>query len=521
MLKLQNVSISRGARVLIEGINFALYEKMTVGLIGANGSGKSSLFAAIRGDLEHSGIIDKKNNLAIASLEQEVGALDISTLNYTISGHPALAKVFEKLTIAEQTEDYDTIMDCHHKLAELDGYSAEARAAKILIGLGFTQEQLTQPVKSFSGGWRIRMSLAKCLFAPSDMLLLDEPTNHLDLETIIWLEDFLKYYPGAVIIVSHDRDFLDHTVTHIAHVEHAQFKLYTGSYSTFELLRAQQIAAQNSQFKKQQAHIQHLMQFVDKFRAKATKARQAQSRLKAIEKMELVKPIHESSPFSFEFLKPDRMPNPMLTMSKANIGYGEKIILKQVNFSLRVGERIGLLGINGAGKTTFIKSICGELAPLSGRIEPASSLRIGYFAQHQIDYLPINYSPLEYLKELRPEKSERELLSYLGSFAFNRDQSLSPMKQFSGGEKARVALALIIWQKPNLLLMDEPTNHLDLEMREALSFALQGYEGAMILVSHDRYLMRSLVDELFLIDQGKLIKYEGSVEDYQTGRTLK
>lgn len=518
MLKLQNASISRGARVLIENINFAIYEKMTVGLIGANGSGKSTLFAAIRGEIEFSGIIDKKNNLMIASLEQEVPALDMSVRNYTISGNQQLFKVLLALSLAEQKEDYDAVMHCHHELAELDGYSAEARAAKILIGLGFSQEQLSLPVKAFSGGWRIRMSLAKCLFSPSDLLLLDEPTNHLDLETILWLENFLKYYPGAILIVSHDRDFLDQTVTHIAHVESNQLKLYTGNYSTFEVLRAQQIALQNSQFRKQQAHISHMMKFVERFRAKATKARQAQSRLKAIEKMELVKPIFESSPFSFEFLKPDRMPNPMLTMRKANIGYGENIVLKQITFSLRAGERIGLLGVNGAGKTTFIKSICGELKPFSGLVEPASSLRIGYFAQHQIDYLPLDYSPLEYLKELQGHKSERELLSYLGSFAFNRDQSLSPMKQFSGGEKARIALALIIWQKPNLLLMDEPTNHLDLEMREALSFALQAYEGAMILVSHDRYLMRSLVDELFVIDSGRLSQYEGSVEDYQTGR---
>lgn len=519
MLKLQNVTIARGAKVLIEHINLALYEKMSVGLIGANGSGKSSLFAALRGELEiASGELDIKKNLAISSLAQEIPGLTCSALQFTITGDAALAAVWERLNRAEQEENYDEVMECHHQLAEMDGYSAEARAAKILVGLGFSQQQLNEPVSHFSGGWRMRLGLAQCLFAPSELLLLDEPTNHLDLEAIFWLEDFLTHYPGAILMVSHDRDFLDKTVTHIAHLDKQRLKLYTGNYSAFELLHAQQIALQNAQYRKQQLQIAHMMKFVERFRYKATKAKQAQSRLKAIEKMQLVEPIYAESPFHFTFLAPDRMPNPMFTLRKANLGYGEHIVLKNVNFTIRAGERIGLLGINGAGKSTLIKTICGELKPLSGIIEPASSLTIGYFAQQQVDYLPIDHTPLELLKDMRRTSTEKELVAYLGSFAFGREQALTPIKRFSGGEKARLALALIIWKKPNLLLLDEPTNHLDLEMRQALSFALQEYPGALLLVSHDRYLTRTLVDELYIIDQGKLQRYEGSIEDYQASK---
>lgn len=516
MLKLLDLGISRGAKVLIQHVNLDIFEKMVVGIVGANGSGKSSLFAAIRGELEPShGEISSKRDLRVSSVEQETPASDISAIEYAISGDKALFTVFHRLHQAEQHQDYDAMMECHNQLAEMDGYSAEAKAAKILIGLGFSHEQHSQPVKSFSGGWRMRLNLAKCLFAPSELLLLDEPTNHLDLEAIFWLEEYLKHFSGAILLVSHDRDFLDHVVSHIAHVENGELKLYSGNYSAFEIQRAQQMAVQNAQFRKQQAHISHMMEFVDRFRFKSSKAKQAQSRLKAIEKMELIKPVYEQAGFRFQFLKPDRMPNPMLSIRKADFGYEHRCIIKQVNFSLMAGERIGLLGVNGAGKTTFIKGMCGQIKPLAGVVEPAPSLNIGYFAQHQIDYLPIEISPLALFKQLPNSKTEKELLNYLGGFGFDRDQSLSPIKQFSGGEKARIALALIIWQRPNLLMLDEPTNHLDLDMRQALSFALQNYEGALILVSHDRYLLRTLVDELFLIEQGKLQKFDGSVEDYQ------
>jgi ATP-binding cassette subfamily F protein 3 len=515
MLTLQNVTLIRGAKTLIENINFAVFDKNIIGIVGANGSGKSSLFAAINGDLEIAkGNIELRKNARVNHLDQEVPGLAISALNYVISSDTELFAVLEQLEKAEHQQNYDIIIECHNKLHELDGYSAEAKAAKILIGLGFSQEQLTEPVKNFSGGWRMRLNLAKCLYAPSDLLLLDEPTNHLDMEAIIWLEEFLRHFPGAILLVSHDRDFLDHTTTHILHIENHQAKLYTGDYSTFEVIRAQQIALQKAQFRKQQAQISHLMDFVNRFRAKASKAKQAQSRLKTIAKMQLVQSVYESSPFHFHFMQPNRMPNPMITMRKVDLGYSEKTVLKKINLNIMSGERIGLLGINGAGKSTLIKALCGELKQQHGVIERSPSLVVGYFAQHQLDYLPLNESPMSILKERWPTITEKEFTAYLGGFGFARDQALSPLKNFSGGEKARVALAIIIYQKPNLLLLDEPTNHLDLEVRQALMIALQEYEGTMILVSHDRYLLRTLVDELYLISNGKVEPFTGSVEDY-------
>lgn len=520
MLQLQKLSLRRGSKTLFENLNLSVYEKNVIGIVGANGCGKSSLFGAIQGEIEiNSGNIEIKKGVRINSVQQEVPALNLSALNYVISGDSQLFNILERLSQAEKHQDYETIMQCHTQLHEFDGYSSEAKAAKILIGLGFLQDQLNQTVKSFSGGWRMRLNLAKCLFAPSDLLLLDEPTNHLDMETIIWLEDFLRVYAGAVVLVSHDRDFLDNITTHILHIENQTTKVYTGNYSSFEILYAQSIALQKAQYKKQQSQIAHMMKFVDRFRAKATKAKQAQSRLKAIAKLELVAPIYESSPFSFEFQKPDRISNPIIAMKNVTLGYDEKIILKKINLSIMTGERIGLLGVNGAGKTTLIKAICGELKPMNGTITKTSAV-IGYFAQHQMDYMPLNESPLFILKEKYQYKTEKELLNFLGGFNFNRDQALTPLKQFSGGEKARFALAMIIMQKPSLLLLDEPTNHLDLEVRQALMLALQKYEGTLILVSHDRYLMRTLVDDLYLVNNGKVERFSGSVEEYQAQSAL-
>ena len=516
MLKLQNISITRGSNLLIDNIDLVAFEKNVIGLIGSNGCGKTSLFAAILGQLEPShGEVQLKKGTKIVSIEQEVPAVEASALSYTISGDTKLFSVLQKLEHAESVNDYAVIMDCHTRLHEIDGYSAEAKAAKILHGLGFSQQEMQQSVKQFSGGWRMRLNLAKCLYTPSDLLLLDEPTNHLDMETIIWLENYLRNYPGAVIMVSHDQDFLDNTVTHIAHIENQHLKLYTGNYSSFEIQHSQAIALQNAQYRKQQTQINHMMKFVARFSASASKAKQAQSRLKAIEKMELVQPVFDKSPFKFEFMQPGRMPDPMLTLKKVELGYDTKVILRNINLNLMAGQRVGLLGINGAGKSTLIKCICGELKPLQGMVERPSKLVIGYFAQHQVDHLDLEGTALSQLRDIAEGEGEKRLISYLGSFGFSRDQSLSPLKQFSGGEKARVALALMIWQRPNLLLLDEPTNHLDLEMRQALTMALQNYQGALVLVSHDRHLMRTLVDELYLIDKGQLSSYDGSVESYQ------
>jgi len=516
MLTLQNLALSQGPTVLVEGIHLSIFPGQIVGVTGRNGCGKSTLFSTILGRHEpYAGEVYLKKDLQISSLAQEVPALSLSALDYTISGNKALFDIFEKLKIAELQQDDEAIMDCHHALFENNGYGAEAEAAKILIGLGFSQEDIYRPVSHFSGGWRMRLGLAQCLFSPNELLLLDEPTNHLELEAVIWLENYLKKYQGAILLISHDRDFLDNTVTHIAHIENRALKMYAGSYSSFEMQRAEQIALQNAQYKKQQAEISHKMKFVERFRSKASKAKQAQSRLKAIEKMERVLPIYDALPFRFHFVAPQKMPNPILVMQKIDLGYEDHVVLKYINLNIAAGERIGLLGVNGAGKSTFIKGVCGEIKPLYGEIQRSSGVAIGYFAQHLVDHLSQSASPLELMRDIHSNKSEKEIITYLGGFGFGRDQSLSPLKNFSGGEKAKVALALIISQRPNLLLLDEPANHLDLEMREALTLALQEYTGAMILVSHDRYLMRSLVDELYLIEKGSVKKFEGSVEDYQ------
>lgn len=515
MITLQNIAISRGANVLLQDVNFSVYAKQIITLVGKNGCGKSSLFAAILDQLEPSaGDIAIKTGTRINHLQQEIAGTDQSALDYVVSADEQLSGILTKLTAAEQLNDFNEMAECHHQLSEIDGYTAQAKAAKILHGLGFSQQNLSEPVQSFSGGWRMRLNLARCLFMPSDLLLLDEPTNHLDMEAIIWLEKYLKHYQGGVLMVSHDRDFIDQVTTDIAHVDDGLIKLYHSNYSDFELLRAQQIAVQNAQFKKQQAQINHIMKYVDRFRYKASKAKQAQSRLRRIERMELLKPIHQMSPFQFQFQPADRMPNPMITMHKVDLGYADELVLCDVKFSLATGMRIGLLGMNGAGKSTFIKGLCGALKPLSGKVEQSSGVQIGYFAQHQVDELPLDESPLQLLRRQAPQQPENELVRYLGSFGFDRDQSNTLLNQFSGGEKSRVALALIVNQKPNLLLLDEPTNHLDLDMREALMLALQQYNGALILVSHDRYLLRSLVDELYLIDEGAVKRFDGAVEDY-------
>ncbi|MFL6565933.1 MAG: ATP-binding cassette domain-containing protein, partial [Burkholderiales bacterium] len=405
--------------------------------------------------------------------------------------------------------------ELHAALADADAYPVRSRAEKLLTGLGFSQSELGQPVSSFSGGWRMRLNLAQALMCPSELLLLDEPTNHLDLDAIIWLEEWLKRYPGTLIVVSHDRDFLDAVVTAVVHIDQRKLRRYTGNYSAFEAQRVQNLVLAQSQFDKQQRERAHLQSFIDRFRAKATKARQAQSRMKMLAKMEELAPLHAAAPFSFEFREPLRAPNPLLVLENLSAGYGDQVVLDRITLSLQSEQRIGLLGINGAGKSTFIKTVAGVLTPLAGQMTVNKGLAIGYFAQHQVEMLRDDQSPLWHLSRAAPDTREQELRDYLGGFNFPGDMAASAIEQFSGGEKARLALALIVWQRPNLLLLDEPTNHLDLETREALTVALAQFEGTLVLVSHDRHLLRATTEQLLIVADGAVKPFDGDLDDYR------
>lgn len=517
MITLRNLHLQRGRRTLLKDVDLTLYPKQKVGFIGANGSGKSSLFSVLRGELQpDKGDILIANGLRIAALAQETLASEKTALDYVIDGHQLLRQLENRLAEAQLTDDNITIANIYAELEAIEAYRIPSFAAEILNGLGFTADQINLSVSAFSGGWRMRLNLAQTLLCPADLLLLDEPTNHLDLDAILWLEQWLKRYTGTVFLISHDRDFLDNVVDHIAHLEHCQIKLYKGNYSSFEEQRAMALSLQQVAYEKQQKQRVHLQKFVDRFRAKASKARQAQSRLKALEKMQVIQAVHYDSPFTFAFGEPVKASNPLLRFEKVDIGYSkENIILRQVNLSIPAGARIGLLGPNGAGKSTLIKSIAGTLAPLHGTFEAGQHLQIGYFAQHQIDYLELEENALHHLQRLDNKVSEQQARNFLGTFAFTGDSVFSPIKVFSGGEKSRLALALLVWQKPNLLLLDEPTNHLDLEMREALTLALQSYEGALIVVSHDRHLLRSTVDDFLLVAENKVVTFDGDLTNYE------
>jgi ATP-binding cassette subfamily F protein 3 len=516
MITLRNITIRRGPNILLQDVNWTIYHKQRIGMIGANGSGKTTFFSMLLNELQaDSGDLEIPHQLKIAHVAQETPAYSQSAIEFVLDGDAELRKLQHELTIAESENDGQQIATLHHHLSEIDAYTANARAAQLLDGLGFTHLEQQKPVSDFSGGWRVRLNLAKALMSHSDVLLLDEPTNHLDLDAVLWLEQWLKKYTGTLLLISHDRDFLDEVVNHIAHVHNKQLKLYAGNYSVFEKQRAADILVQQVTYDKQQKQIAHLQSFVNRFRAKATKAAQAQSRLKAIEKMELVSAIQTESPFQFHFKKPKDCPNPLIHLENARIAYGERIILDNLNFSITPKDRIALLGPNGAGKSSFIKLLAGELSLACGTYTTGSGLRIGYFAQHQVDHLQLHETPLFHLKKLAPDTKELDLRTYLGSFGFIGNRVIDTVKNFSGGEKSRLALALLIWQQPNLLLLDEPTNHLDLEMRQALSLALQEYEGAMIIVSHDRFLVRTTVDQLVLVAEGKLKTFAGDLNDYQ------
>jgi ATP-binding cassette subfamily F protein 3 len=513
MIKLMNISLQRGLKQLLEETSLTLLNGQKVGIIGENGAGKSSLFALLTGQLTPDlGDVLLPKHLKIAHLEQEVPALEQAAIEYVIDGDQELRALEKRLS---ETEDGVEIAEIYTRMEAIGAYSANARAAQLMYGLGFTTEEQQYQVSQFSGGWRMRLNLARTLMCRSDLLLLDEPTNHLDLDAIIWLESWLKTYPGTLLFISHDRDFLDAIASHIVHLDNRQLKLYTGNYSAFEQQRAANLAQQQATYEKQQRERSHLQSYIERFRAKASKARQAQSRIKALERMEIIQAAHVNSPFQFSFREAPPCSNPLLKLDKANLGYENKMVLQNVSLNLMGQARIGLIGPNGAGKSTLVKCLAGEFAPLIGELFVNPKVRLGYFSQHQLDSLDLNASPLLHLQRLSPEANQQDLRNYLGSFGFSNEQALTPVGPFSGGEKSRLALALLIWQKPNLLLLDEPTNHLDLEMREALTLALQNYQGAMIVVSHDRHLLRSCTDELILAANQRVSAFEGDLEDYE------
>ncbi|GGB52553.1 ABC transporter ATP-binding protein [Oceanisphaera marina] len=515
MITLSQIELLRGGRPLLKDTSATIHGGHKVGLVGKNGCGKSTLFSLFKGELGlDSGQFSLPADWQQASVAQETPALECSALDYVIDGDKEYRRLCRELELAEQRHDGIAIAELHGKLDIHGGYHIHARAAELLHGLGFANDTQSRPVSAFSGGWRMRLNLAQALICRSDLLLLDEPTNHLDLDAVIWLERWLKSYPGTLILISHDRDFLDAVVNRIIHIENNQLNEYTGNYSDFERLRGEQLALQQSMFEKQQREITHMQEYVDRFRYKASKAKQAQSRLKAMERMERILPAHADSPFTFKFLAPGSLPIPLITMEKLSAGYGDKVILSDIKLNLVPGSRIGLLGRNGAGKSTFIKLLSGELTPLSGKLTANSGISLGYFAQHQLESLHLDSSPLMHLSRLDPKASEQSLRDYLGGFDFKGDKVKEPVGPFSGGEKARLVLALIVYQKPNLLLLDEPTNHLDLDMREALTLALQYFEGAMVIVSHDRHLLRATTDEFYLVDNGQVQPFDGDLEDY-------
>lgn len=517
MIIFSSIQIRRGVNLLLDKATAKINPGQKVGLVGKNGSGKSTLFSLIKGEIStDAGEVSIPSQWQLSWVDQETPALDISAIDYVIDGDREYRSLEKQLAIANEKNDGNEIALLHSKLEDIDGWSIQARAATLLDGLGFSQEQIYLPVKSFSGGWRMRLNLAQALMCRSDLLLLDEPTNHLDLDAVMWLEKWLKNYNGTLILISHDRDFLDPLVNKIIHIEQQKLFEYTGNYSSFENQRTVKLAQQQSLYENQQHKIAHLQSYIDRFRVKATKARQAQSRLKMLERMEKIAPAHVDNPFQFSFRPAEALPSPLITMENIVAGYGDKIVLNNIKLNLVPGSRIGLLGRNGAGKSTLIKVLAGELQPKSGHILLAKDVQLGYFAQHQLEYLRADESPLWHLSQIAdPKHTEQELRNYLGGFDFRGDKVKEAVKTFSGGEKARLVLALIVWQRPNLLLLDEPTNHLDLDMRQALTEALIDFEGAIVVVSHDRHLLRSTTDEFYLVHDQLVEPFNGDLEDYQ------
>ena len=515
MLSFNNLALRRGTNLLFEDVSFTVHRDNKVGLVGANGTGKTSLFKMIQGEIDSDeGDFKYPPDLKIACLAQEVPGTDELALSYVMSGDLKLLEIQNSITKAENEQDYGALGELHSKFEDNDGFTAKSRAEQLLVGLGFSEEEFSKPLKDFSGGWRVRLNLAKTLMQPADLLLLDEPTNHLDLDAIIWLGNWIKSFKGAMLLISHDREFLDECVGFIAHLHNSTIELYKGNYSQFEIRKAARLAELESNYNKQQREISHMQDFVRRFKAKATKARQAQSRIKALERMELIAPAHIDSPFQFTIPEAEKISNPLIVLEDADLGYSDAIINK-VKIAFRPGDRIGLLGVNGAGKSTFVKSLKGDLQLLQGNKIEGKNLKIGYFSQHQVDDLMLDKSPIDHLAKVEKKVTESEIRNFLGGFNFRGDKAKDVIKNFSGGEKARLALAIIAFQKPNLLLMDEPTNHLDMDMRQALTVALQDFSGAIVLISHDRHLLANTVDEFLIINKGKIERFNGDLLDYR------
>jgi len=515
MIAFRQLALQRGTRRLIEDADLVLHEGQKVGIVGANGAGKSSLFALIRGELgADAGSVEIAGGKRIAHMAQEVSAIERPLVEFVLDGDTALREAEAALAEAQASGDVEREAGLHGQIEALDGYTARSRAEQLLAGLGFAQADLYRPLADFSGGWRMRVGLARTLFMPSEILLLDEPTNHLDLDALLWLEQWLTRYPGTLMLISHDRDFLDAVCDHILHIDQGRLVLYRGHYSAFERARAERQAQQQAAFEKQQARRAEIEGFIERFRAKATKARQAQSRLKMLERMESIAAARADSPFRFQLPCADKTSTPLLTLDRAALGYPQRTVLEDVKVSILPGARIGLLGPNGAGKSTLIKTLIGELPPLSGTRVAGDNLAIGYFAQHQLERLDVGATPFTHVQRLSPTASDQSIRDFLGGFGFRGDDVFGDVSRFSGGEKARLALALVAWEKPNLLLLDEPTNHLDLDMREALAEALAGYEGAVVIVSHDRHLLRASVDDFWRVAEGRVAPFDGDLDDY-------
>ncbi|HLA34624.1 MAG TPA: ATP-binding cassette domain-containing protein [Rhodocyclaceae bacterium] len=515
MILLRDLEFSRNGVTLVDGASLQLHPGWKVGLTGANGCGKSSFMALLRGELHADrGDLELPASWAMAHVSQDTPALPQPALEFILDGDDELRQIERDLLLAEEQHDGEKIGALHDRLNEIGGYAAKARAATLMDGLGFKQDELNKPVAEFSGGWRVRLNLARALMCRSDLLLLDEPTNHLDLDAILWLESWLKSYPGALILISHDRDFLDATCTHIMHIEQRRMQLFSGNYSACERARAERLANDLAMAEKMRRQAAHLQNYIDRFRAQATKARQAQSRIKMLAKMGEIAAAHIDTPFTFSFPTPAAFSDPLLKIEQARLGYHDKTLLDQLTFSLRPSSRIGLLGRNGAGKSTLIKLLAGSIAPQAGLREEGRNLKLGYFAQHQLEQLRPDESPLQHMIRQEPQTREQEVRDYLGRFDFRGERVETPCGRFSGGEKTRLALALMIRTAPNLLLLDEPTNHLDLEMREALTLALQESEAGVVVVSHDRHLLRATVDELWLVADGRVVPFDGDLDDY-------